>query len=67
MDPPYSLISLDGVLDRLVASELLERGSTVVVGHSKRLSLKPSYQDLALERNYRYGDSQVDFFQSGDR
>ena len=65
MDPPYKLTSLDEVLDSLAGSKLLEDGATLVVGHSKRLSLKSGYQKLALVGRYRYGDSIVEFFEKG--
>ena len=66
MDPPYRLASLDDVLDALAGSGLLEAGSQVVVGHSKRLALKSAYPDLTMVGSYRYGDSAVDFFEKGD-
>ena len=65
MDPPYKLTSLDEVVDSLAGSNLLEPGATVVVGHSKRLSLESGYQSLSLVGHYRYGDSTVDFFEEG--
>ena len=65
MDPPYKLSSLDEVLDKLAASNLLEVGATVVVGHSKRLSLQSSYRTLSLVGSYRYGDSAIDFLEMG--
>ena len=65
MDPPYSLTSLDNVLNALAKSKLLSSGATVVVGHSKRLTLKPEYHDLGRVGHYRYGDSSVDFFEKG--
>ena len=65
MDPPYKLQSLDHVLESLTVSNLLEDDATVVVGHSKRLSLKSDYHSLSLVGRYRYGDSAVDFFEKG--
>lgn len=65
MDPPYKLSSLDAVLDRLTTSDLLEEDATVVVGHSKRLSLRSNYRSLSLVGSYRYGDSAVDFLEMG--
>ena len=65
MDPPYKLSSLGETLDSLAGSSLLEEGTTVVVGHSKRLSLSDHYRSLYLVRNYRYGDSMVDLFEQG--
>ena len=66
MDPPYKLTSLDEVVEGLVRSTLLESGSTVVVGHSKRVTLQGTYMDLTRTGSYRYGDSAVDFFEKGD-
>ena len=65
MDPPYRLTSLGDVLDRLAGSEIVESGATVVVGHSKRLSLQSSFRELHHVRSYRYGDSALDFFEEG--
>jgi 16S rRNA (guanine966-N2)-methyltransferase len=64
MDPPYKLTSLEDVLDSLGGSKLLEEGATVVVGHSKRLSLRSGIGSLALVASHRYGDSVVDFFEN---
>ncbi len=66
MDPPYKLTSLDDVVEGLARSTLLESGTRVVVGHSKRLTLQGTYLDLTRTGSYRYGDSAVDFFEKGD-
>ena len=66
MDPPYRLTNHGPVLDGLTESNLLEEGATVVVGHSKLLSLDRTYGSLTLVGHYRYGDSAVDFFQHGE-
>ncbi len=66
MDPPYKLTSLEEVVEGLAASDLLEAGTTVVVGHSKRLSLGGTYPDLSQVGRYRYGDTIVEFFQKGE-
>ena len=65
MDPPYKLTTLAETLDSLARSGLLEEGATVVVGHSKRLSLSDHHRSLSLVKNYRYGDSIVDLFEQG--
>ena len=65
MDPPYRLSGLDEFLDLLAGSTILAEETTVVVGHSKRLSLRASYRSLEVAGRYRYGDSSVDFFQKG--
>ena len=66
MDPPYRLTTLDEVLGALGRSDLLGNDATVVVGHSKRITLKGDFQGLILIGSYRYGDSAVDFFEKGD-
>ena len=62
MDPPYALVTLDDVLEELGASGLLDEGGTLVVGHSKRLTLKGGYPKLDYAGQRRYGDSVVDYF-----
>ena len=66
MDPPYKLTTLGEVLDRVGGSKLLINEATIVVGHSKRLTLMPSYQNMGLVGRYRYGDSTVEFFRKED-
>ena len=65
MDPPYKLTSLGEVLDSVAGSKLLKNEATLVVGHSKRLTLMSSYQNMGVVGRYRYGDSMVEFFQKG--
>ena len=64
LDPPYALQDLDTLLDRIgEGEELVARGGTVVVGHSRFLDLRPQYGDLRLNSHRRYGDNVVEFFQ----
>ena len=64
MDPPYRLSSAGEVLDAIAKQkDLMEPGSTVVIGHSKRLSLEVKYGPLELVSQRRYGDNAVDFYQ----
>ena len=65
MDPPYKLKTLDPVLECLSESSLVETGTVVVVGHSKRQDLKSDYGDMIAVRNRQYGDSWVHFFVKG--
>ena len=62
MDPPYRLESLDEVLEAINQAEIIENEGMLVVGHSKRLTLKERYGGLSLLRSRRHGDSVVDFF-----
>ena len=64
MDPPYRLTSAGEVLDAIAGQkDLMEPGSMVVIGHSKRLSLAVKYGPLELVSQRRYGDNAVDFYQ----
>ena len=67
MDPPYKLADLDEILETLVKGGLLEEEGILVVGHSKRRSLRSNYDDVALTGSYRYGDSTVDCFEKVSR
>lgn len=63
MDPPYRMLNLGEVLEKIAAvPDLVDDGGTVAVGHSSRLSLEPAYGCLELVSRRRYGDNSVDFF-----
>ena len=62
MDPPYRIESLDQDLEAIDKSEIIENEGMLIVGHSKRLSLKEEYGKLSRVRTRRHGDSVVDFF-----
>ena len=64
LDPPYRLTGAGEVLDAIAGqNDLMESGSMVVIGHSKRLSLGVKYGPLELVSQRRYGDNAVDFYQ----
>lgn len=63
MDPPYSDSSISDTIERLAASRLVAAKTTLVVTHSPRLALRPSYAFLALIKEYRHGDSLVAVYQ----
>ena len=63
LDPPYRLLNLGEVLEKIASvAGLVDNQGIVVVGHSKHLELLPSYGDLILESHRRYGDNVVDFY-----
>lgn len=63
LDPPYRMLDLDEVLERIGATpRLIVGGGHVVAGHSKHLSLSPQYGFLSLVSHRRYGDNVVDFY-----
>ena len=62
LDPPYSKVSLDKLLARLVVSKAAAACSTIVVQHSFRQQLQPSYNGMVLLRQRRYGDTCVSMY-----
>ncbi len=66
MDPPYADTSIGNVVSRLADSTLVGGDSVVIVTHSPRLSLEPSYGDLGLVKEHRHGDSCIAIFRKGN-
>ena len=65
MDPPYSDASIGNIVERLATSELVTEETILVVTHSPRLSLEPTYGSLALTKEHRHGDSCIAIYQKG--
>ena len=59
MDPPYSDSNIGKVLLQLADSSIVDMSTTVVMTHSSRLALLPSYSSLKIQREYRHGDSMI--------
>ena len=57
MDPPYSDSSIGNLVEQLATTKLVGTGTTLVVTHSPRLSLNPTYASLKLIKEHRHGDS----------
>ena len=68
LDPPYRLLNLGKVLERIASvAGLVADAGEVVVGHSRHLELLPRYGSLYLVSHRRYGDNVVDFLRQGGR
>ncbi len=65
MDPPYRDKAVGAFLDQVVASPVVREDSTLVVPHSNRLNLSPSYGGLNLVRRRRPGDTCISIYQGG--
>ncbi len=64
LDPPYKLENLDEVLEEMAGvPDLVDLNGTVVVGHSKRVTLQPEYGPLRMISHRSYGDNVVDFYE----
>lgn len=62
MDPPYSDVSVSGVLINLASSNLIREGTIVVVCHSSRISLDVSCDGLYLVEHRYYGDTSISIY-----
>ena len=63
LDPPYKMVGLDGLLEKIASrARLVVDGGVVIAGHSKREDLKERYGPLRLTSHRQYGDNVVDFF-----
>jgi len=63
LDPPYDKGWVTTTLEVIGRSSLLNPAGIVVVEHSGREAIKPSYGDLMLNDRRRYGDTFLSFFQ----
>ena len=59
MDPPYADRAIGEVIARLAGSKLISEQTIVVINHSSRFKLEPSYGALMLKRELRHGDSVI--------
>lgn len=59
MDPPYSSPSIERTIEQLASSKIIGDKSMVVVTHSSRRPLRPSYAPLHLIKEHRHGDSVI--------
>lgn len=66
MDPPYSNTSIGNLIAQLATSRLVGANSAVVVTHSPRLPLNPTYATLHLIKEHRHGDSCISIYQKED-
>ena len=62
LDPPYEQGLAGRALGAIAESELLSESAIVVVEHSVREALKPSYGRLQLHDQRRYGDTLLSFY-----
>jgi len=66
MGPPYRDRSVIDTIEHLVASPLVDTGSTIVVEHSHRVPLSPQYGGFRLVKERRHGDTCISIFQQED-
>ncbi len=63
IDPPYADETIGEFLEKLAASRLVGAKTTVVVTHSPRLQLQPTYGVMTLIKERRHGDSCIAIYQ----
>jgi 16S rRNA G966 N2-methylase RsmD len=57
MDPPYADPAIEGMIRAVSASGLLADAGLLIVGHSPRVTLADSYEQLHRRKFRRLGDS----------
>jgi 16S rRNA (guanine(966)-N(2))-methyltransferase RsmD len=62
MDPPYTNHNIGTVIEQLAASKLVGTNTTVVVTHSPRLTLSPTYDCIKMIKEHRHGDSCISIY-----
>jgi len=62
LDPPYDKGWVSTTLEAIGRSSLLNPAGIIVVEHSGREAIKPSYGDLILNDRRRYGDTSLSFY-----
>jgi len=63
MDPPYANLAIGSLITQLAASKAVGTDTILVVTHSPRLSLNPTYDPLTLVKQRRHGDSCIEVYQ----
>ncbi len=62
LDPPYSDPSIGNILDKLVSSQLVKAGSTIVAQHPSRRPLPSNIKQFHLIKDRRHGDSCISIY-----
>jgi 16S rRNA (guanine966-N2)-methyltransferase len=62
MDPPYTNRAIGDIITQLASSKLAGEKTTVVITHSPRLTLNPSYESLNMIKEHRHGDSCISIY-----
>jgi len=57
MDPPYSDMSIKGLVAQLDSSKLIGDSTLIVVSHSSRVQMSDRYGSLHITKKKRYGDT----------
>jgi len=63
LDPPYNYSSITDITETLCTSSLIKSSSTLVVEHSRHISLNDTYSDFHIVKNLKHGDSRVTVYQ----
>ena len=63
LDPPYDDNSISATTEKLCSSHLVNMNSTIVIEHSRRMSLEERYGNFHHTRDLQHGDSRVSVYQ----
>jgi 16S rRNA (guanine966-N2)-methyltransferase len=67
MDPPYASPTIEATIEAIAASQLVQDGTILVVGHWPRLSLREHYGNFVQLTSRRIGDSAFSIYEFIDR
>jgi 16S rRNA (guanine966-N2)-methyltransferase len=67
MDPPYTNTNIGDIIMQLAKSKLVGEKTTLVITHSPRLTLDPSFEGLSLVKEHRHGDSCIAIYRKENR
>jgi len=62
MDPPYADTAIGKIIKKLAESRLVTQKTAIVVTHSSRFHLEPSYGSFIMVKEARHGDSSISIF-----
>jgi 16S rRNA (guanine966-N2)-methyltransferase len=62
MDPPYTNRTIGDIITQLAKSKLVGKQTTVVITHSPRLTLSPTYASLNFVKEHRHGDTCISIY-----
>jgi len=62
MDPPYADKTIENIIEKLSASQIVRENTVLVVSHSSRVVLKEEYGILKMIKNKKYGDTSISIY-----
>ncbi len=61
-DPPYSFVSFDTLLRKIITNVRIPDYGVMVIEHSSKVSLPEKVDDFGIYREYKYGDTTLSVY-----